>query len=827
MTDKSAMTKTAITKKLDACHLLVDSNVAPGTAWCYRSLNELFDSGALRDGTAETPMTVYLAPDVYWLHDPEDGEIFRGTEGDFLPYERKIKCNRLSVIGLSEHPEDVVIAANKGQSHGCIGNYTMLHFIGDDLHLENLTIGNYCNVDLEYPSDPSKNRPKRCKAITQAQLGDVVGDRFYAKNCRFVSRLNLYPICGAKRSLYENCHFESTDDALNGNAVYLHCDFDFYGGCPISATDDTGSAFLDCRFRICGRRDKSGADQYFMKGQGTVYVIGCRFEDVREESERNDRPLLVQWTRYPEPETVCYAYHNDTPIGPAEHTVDLAGTVGLRAFLTDEKNGGQYNIWNLLRGMDDWDPLGMRERLDDEPERTWLPVQLLLSASAVELTEEQRSRTIRVTAKYFSGEVCENPELTYEIAGAEENKNSVDGERCSRDEHGQKNNKTAIHVTEQGGELTLCGENNGVRVGLRRLRVHTATGLTALADVTVPPATRPAPEWEETPTVVWENGRFILHYRLAQEGAEDASRIQWILARDGLRSCISTSRCGAENRAYCPGNEAVGAAVYVRITPQLNCSEPGAPVELCACERLEASAIADPDAIRTDFSDFPTERQTAIRPQRWTQDFYTPSEPLAEWRKWERELPETPWVYRSAGNGCVGMGLMPAIQGVQLFYTFAKEARELRMEVSLDPAKTSGQGFGSAGQYMDVCVGFDAVTMTGPALRILRSPEASNAVAVFPVYYRDGMATPLGERCYTAGFVTGCHIEAEICGGQLRAHLWTEKELPASIEYPSELTVETMAMPAGASVGILHIGTCGAGGWHNTVMLHELRAHLI
>ena len=66
-----------------------------------------------------------------------------------------------------------MIAANKGQSHGCIGNYTMLHFEGDGLYLENLTIGNYCNVDLEYPLDPSKNRPKRCKAVTQAQLGDV------------------------------------------------------------------------------------------------------------------------------------------------------------------------------------------------------------------------------------------------------------------------------------------------------------------------------------------------------------------------------------------------------------------------------------------------------------------------------------------------------------------------------------------------------------------------------------------------------------------------------------------------------------------------------
>ena len=54
MTDKSA-----IMKKLDAHHLLLDGSAAPGAAWCFRSLQELFASGALQHGTPETPMTVY------------------------------------------------------------------------------------------------------------------------------------------------------------------------------------------------------------------------------------------------------------------------------------------------------------------------------------------------------------------------------------------------------------------------------------------------------------------------------------------------------------------------------------------------------------------------------------------------------------------------------------------------------------------------------------------------------------------------------------------------------------------------------------------------
>ena len=50
MTDKSAMME-----KLDAHHLLLDGSAAPGTAWCFRSLQELFASGALQDGTPEAP----------------------------------------------------------------------------------------------------------------------------------------------------------------------------------------------------------------------------------------------------------------------------------------------------------------------------------------------------------------------------------------------------------------------------------------------------------------------------------------------------------------------------------------------------------------------------------------------------------------------------------------------------------------------------------------------------------------------------------------------------------------------------------------------------
>ena len=42
------------------------------------------------------------------------------------------------------------------------------------------------------------NQAKRTETITQAQLADVSGDKMFADNCNFISRLNLDPINGAQ-----------------------------------------------------------------------------------------------------------------------------------------------------------------------------------------------------------------------------------------------------------------------------------------------------------------------------------------------------------------------------------------------------------------------------------------------------------------------------------------------------------------------------------------------------------------------------------------------------------------------------------------------------
>ncbi len=148
--------------------------------------------------------------------------------------------------GLSNDPTNVVLACNRGQTIGAKGNFTMFRFFGNGTAAENITFGNYCNVDLNYPLLPKLNRKKRASAIVQAQLIICDGDKILARNSRFVSRLNLCPFVGGKRVLFDRCHFESTDDALCGTGVYLNCTLDFYSSKPFYRTNGTGAVFLNC-----------------------------------------------------------------------------------------------------------------------------------------------------------------------------------------------------------------------------------------------------------------------------------------------------------------------------------------------------------------------------------------------------------------------------------------------------------------------------------------------------------------------------------------------------------------------------------------------------
>lgn len=274
-------------QKLDSQHILIDAECSNPQPFTYTTFQDA--SAHFIDN-----MTIYVKPGVYWIDNPDDPTVRIGQDGR-EPFGMVVKCKRLRIVGLGKQSQDVVLASQRGQTQGAVGNFTMFDFWIKHLTVENITMGNYCNVDLEYPNNPRWNRQKRSDAITQAHVGYVHGDTLIAKKVRFVSRLNLNPLTGAEYSYYEDCHFECTDDALNGNATYRHCDFDFYGSKPFWSTKGRGVLMIDCDFYA----KNNIKETFFCKQGGPITLVNCRYHATSDD-------LYIGWTAYPQPWLRCY-----------------------------------------------------------------------------------------------------------------------------------------------------------------------------------------------------------------------------------------------------------------------------------------------------------------------------------------------------------------------------------------------------------------------------------------------------------------------------------------------------------------------------------------
>ena len=119
--------------------------------YVFNSVNEA--AKHLMDGTEASPMVLYIAPYVYWIDNPDDTAIRIPTSGS-APIGLEIKCEWLKFYGLSDDPRNVVLASNRGQTMGAKGNFTMFRISGQGTSAENVTFGNYCNIDLDYPLNP-------------------------------------------------------------------------------------------------------------------------------------------------------------------------------------------------------------------------------------------------------------------------------------------------------------------------------------------------------------------------------------------------------------------------------------------------------------------------------------------------------------------------------------------------------------------------------------------------------------------------------------------------------------------------------------------------
>lgn len=778
--------------------------------YVYNDITKALSADALKNGTADNPMTVYVAPYVYWIDDPAATDTVQKTDGYSAPYGMVVNSDYLTIKGLTENPANVVLAGNRGQSHASNGNYTMFRFnCNSALTVKNITIGNYCSVDLDYPLMSELNQAKRTETITQAQLADMSGDKMFADNCNFISRLNLDPINGASRSLYNNCHFESTDDALNANAVYVGCDFDFYGNRPLYSSYGTGSTFLGCTFNCKILNVEAEPTQFFTKEGGTITAVDCVY------NSNLSVPISIGWTKTPSTSLKCYQsniIHNGQSITiggeGAKETVDMTGKSVLDAYKVVSGGKTYYNTYNLLKGSDDWDPLGVRDVIKAAGQDT-VATQLSITSDVTEIESGKETASIGGTVNYFYGTNDTTQKITYSVSDED---------------------KAYVKLTDNGdGTCKVEGTNNDDAARKVIINASTESGLEAAVGITVKPSKIEAPAFTKAPVITNDGqGSLKVDYSLDLGSREDMSAISWYRCTDAEGSnpiLVAVTRNDSPEYTYKLTAGDVGYYIMAKVESKNIRSDYGTPENTVYDKAIGVKDVRSKN-LATDFSNFPNVKQSEIKAGFWTVDYNRPAD-TESFGSWQGADTEEPWKYGTTGNGCVGAGLYEGTQGARLMYTPVEGTYgDMSLKLVVDPAKTAGQGFGSAGQYMDVLLKFDTSTLTGYGLRIVRTKASSNAVTFVLVKYDNGTVTEISDKVIASCYATGCTISLKAEGNKLTAHVETPTEQladQAAKGYPHvvDLTADIEANSFGG-VAIQHTGTLGAGGWQNTTMLHNL-----
>lgn len=748
----------------------LDAAQIEGNPYAFNDVSKAL--AALHSGTAEKPMVLLTAPGVYWVDDP-DVDIIRDNDNGptywGTPVGAHLTVDHLHFYGLSKTADNVVFAVNRGQQMGAQGNFTMFAIEGVGLRSENVTFGNYCNVDLDFPLDPTLSRKMRSEVITQAQLFFYTGGDGVAINTNFISRLNLTQFA----KYYDGCHLESGGHANGG--YYVNCTLELYN------KNFSGAYFFNCDL-IFTPYDSNwqGYDEIdfgMVDGSGNgLFLIDSRFRrgDVMVE---NNVGVDINWDNIPRRATTR-AYQLNVTLDGEPIVIQERSTPGATIVLTDEDplakgfkvvHDGQtyYNIPNITGE----DPFGVMKHIkaaavaDGKAEDAYLTIPVRATAS-VDL-DTIRSGSTSATLTYGT---TTNADTNWVIATADEAMAKY------------------VQIVDHGdGTATINGTNDEENEVTLVIEARSGLGLEAAVQLTVEPSYVEAPIAVDPVVTAPVDGVAALQYTmdLGLDTRVEQSVINWYRVKDAQGSeplALTVSRLDVPEKTYTLSKGDVGYYLMATIQPKHNRSDLGDMVTIISEAPVKAEDVTA-NFIRTNFLNLPVADQHDLIPGTWSLDGYAPAECVKK-----------PYVAAESGNWDVLNGLGGALghtalanakQGARIFYQPVGETfGSMKTTVIAVPFKEAGQGFGSANnQFLEVYVKFDRETMTGYGVRLERlnadevaalgynNGGAGKAVAASLVEYRDGVATHLTKRVMTSAFIGECTITLEAKDGVLTANI--------------------------------------------------------
>lgn len=819
--------------QLDATHRLLNAYATPEelanpyVAATLQTLGEL--SPDRRTLTLPAGTTVYIAPGVYWT-DETYRQGFPFDDSGFVIAPPNVGLtvlgDNISFIGLTENADDVRICGNRGEGGarglGAGGSWYTLA-VSTGFRAENITIANYAQEDLVYPRDPSQNLPKRIDSKNHAEVLSGASrdiDRMEFRNVRFVGYLNMMAGFSPRRAYFRDCFFQCTDDSVFGGGinVYEHCTFHHFGNHPTWSGAQAGGINVLLGCELVGMPQMSHPFLSLAKnaspGNGArasaIYaVIDCHF------SGRIGEVIWENKTR----EDARYAVHGNT-IGPERRpllispdapqlSVEYDGAA-LQAF----KVGDEYNVYNLLKGDDGWDPKG-QYRPGWAPYAN-LPYRFLVGSTGKELDSaasgEANTVVLNAAPAPVSAVDLRQVRWEYDRALLEGREDAAAGTLTLSAKPNMTGDVVETPVT--------CTLPNGIAAGLT-LRIRPLPVAPPVLKISGP--------------VRLGGGKARITYRTDRPGYRDVSRIDWYRVRGAEKVHVGTSRCDAEGlfledpfREYPLSRYDVGYRLRAEITPKYAFSPEGTPYVVETRRAVREKDVAG-TALETDFKNvFLATEDPATTRGRWF--FDNPA-----------GLPD-PWLWGIGSNGSDGRwGLSNnnVRQPDPALLVFGREGAfgDVSFMVDYSTSKVEGQGFGGSGCYFDVMVKYDPASRSGYGVRIERVPATTNGTRWTLCRYEGASCTALTEGVLAATCMPQSTLTVSVEGDTLRLTAATASErtpLQLSEDLPASLDLR-WTDPSGA-LGDNPFGGCalrifnsGTPGYrynamsNNCVMLHRVR----
>lgn len=699
----------------------------------FRTLQAAYEAAPA--GTEENPTVIGIRPNVYLL-----------PGGPPRTPSMSIRKDYITFLGLTNNRRAVVLADNRGLQQGAEDNGYILDVNADGFTCMNLTVINYCNVDYEYPGDPSKNLTKRSNAITQAVALTAAGDKHVYENVALLSRLDTM-FLRTTRSYFKNVYIEGTDDWVGGGqiSVWEDCTLVFPTGQGVMLA--VNIVFHRCRF------EAAKGMQFYKVGYGSINRPSALIDCV---VPLNSPEARVAWMREPAPPrpgqySLTWRV-KDTDGNP---TVIYDSSAGEPAFKHSRELSGEelkaFNPWNLLRAApgaapDDWDPAGVREKYEKAGQGELVYRIGLTDGSPQNRAGRGEGGSFKIRTGGPGATIgavvtpvyAADPTITWSTQS-----DLVELDRTT------------------GTVVVVTGRNTTEHAQWVAVNATAANGFFVTAWVYV------EPEYIDPPTVITgptltlpSSGSVNLDYALDLAGREDQSIITWSIcddARGANERAVAVSRGNEPLKTLVLTPGYVGKFIKVSLAPKHQISEPGASVTV-----VSAKPVAAPDIATTDVS--PNFRNFIETPNdSFVSDMWTVSE------NWRIEAGE---------NLENGYGIHATNQA-SLFYQHDADTGDMQVDLLLRTDKGEGQVFSVPGSpadgdprnlHADIYIKYDPRTGNGYSLRFWRT-TLSEKKCMFQFYkIVNGAGTPLDDQqVLTGALKPDARLTLKVAGTKLTA----------------------------------------------------------